>query len=71
MGKPAKNEQKTVPTAFAVGDKILCACNNKPCAGICREKNLNRKRADKSACPAAFVPQKPRVKRERRRYEED
>lgn len=67
-----KAKEQNVPVQqFAVGAKIMCACNNKPCAGACRNKNLNRKRADKSCCPAAFVPAKKRVRRERRRYEDD
>ena len=42
--------------------KIECSCDRKGCNGICREKNLNRKRVavDKKGnsmlkrCPAAY-----------------
>lgn len=33
---------------------ILCACNNKPCEGECREQHLYRKRKDMDMCPAAY-----------------
>lgn len=35
-------------------DKMIkCMCNNKPCSGTCRVKNLNRKRKTLGCCPAA------------------
>jgi len=40
--------------------KLLCACNGKLCDGICKEKNLYRKRKDLDRCPAAFEKQKER-----------
>jgi hypothetical protein len=34
--------------------KIQCACDGRICEGICREKNLHRKRKDFNTCPAAY-----------------
>lgn len=39
---------------MAEGKELLCACNKKPCEGICREKNLYRKRKELKICPAAY-----------------
>ncbi len=46
--------------------KLLCACDGRACKGVCREKNLYRKRVDKNMpkCPAAYNP--PKEKDERR-----
>jgi len=35
--------------------EILCACNGKPCKGVCREKHLYRKRKWADRCPSAFT----------------
>lgn len=37
-----------------MSEKVLCACDGRSCKGICREKNLFRKRKDLTHCPAAF-----------------
>jgi len=31
----------------------FCACNKAPCDGICKKKNLHRKRDTLDICPAA------------------
>ena len=45
-----------------MSDKIKCACNKKPCAGICREKNLYRPRKHLDRCPAAYDDHEPKNK---------
>lgn len=40
--------------------RILCACNGKICEGLCKEKNLYRKRKDLDRCPAAYDEQEER-----------
>lgn len=39
-------------------EKYLCACNKRSCDGICREKNLYRKRKNLKICPAAYMEKK-------------
>lgn len=36
-------------------EKVMCACDGRACKGICREKNLFRKRKDLTHCPAAHT----------------
>jgi len=50
---------------------FMCACNNRPCSGECRDKNLyrNRQPGEKNGelnppCPAAFRPQVKKVYRQ-------
>ena len=66
-----KRTEKTVQVVRKMSDDnnlIRCACNKKPCEGICRKTNLNRKRQDGNPCPSAYIPPK---KRRERRYRED
>lgn len=66
MTKPRTNQVETLKSFHTYGRTLLCACTGKPCVGECREKNLNRKRADASLCPSAFIPQQ-----RKERYDDD
>jgi len=68
MGKRNENTIQVVRRMDEDDNTIRCACNNRPCEGVCRRKNLNRKRLDGNPCPAAFIPAR---KRRERRYRED
>jgi len=63
------NNDNRIFEAAETGQTVLCACNKRPCEGLCRETHLNRKRADSSCCPAAYLP--PKKRRERRFREDD
>jgi hypothetical protein len=70
MRKFTDNEINVLRSVDEAQNVIRCACDNKPCAGLCRNKNLTRKREDGAPCPAAFIPQRKRVRRERRHHED-
>ena len=48
FGKSEKSESTAA--------KLLCACDGRACKGVCREKNLYRKRIakDMDRCPSAY-----------------
>jgi len=72
MAKSKEQRSNTgdrIRLAAETGLTLLCACNGKPCKGICRETNLIRKRTDESCCPSAYRPAPKR--RERRQREDD
>jgi len=43
--------------------KTHCACNKRPCEGICKEANLFRQRKDLDICPAVYDPEKEKKQR--------